>query len=150
MKVFLKNVLANIVAICVFFMLVIFGIIFLVISSSIGDNSSVKVRKNTVLTLDFKTNIIDAPTEDAGSFLFPTQEKKNKVMIYDMIEAVKNAKSDDNIKGISLESDQLVAGLTQVDDLRAALEDFKKSGKFVYAYGNNVSQLSYYLGSVAD
>ena len=40
--------------------------------------------------------------------------------------------------------------MTQLDDIRAALQDFKKSGKFVYAYGNNVSQPAYYLGSVAD
>jgi protease-4 len=44
----------------------------------------------------------------------------------------------------------LNAGITQIDDLRNAIEDFKKSGKFVYAYGNGVSQSAYYLGSVAD
>ena len=67
-----------------------------------------------------------------------------------MIEAIKKAKSDDKIKGISIETDGLRAGMTQLDDIRAALQDFKKSGKFVYAYGNNVSQPAYYLGSVAD
>jgi protease-4 len=43
----------------------------------------------------------------------------------------------------------LQAGITQVDDIRAALK-ILKNGKFVYAYGNNMSQKSYYLASVAD
>ena len=67
-----------------------------------------------------------------------------------MLEAIKKAKTDDKIKGISIETDGLRAGFTQLDDIRNALEDFKQSGKFVYAYGNSVSQPAYYLGSVAD
>jgi protease-4 len=67
-----------------------------------------------------------------------------------MLEAIKKAKSDDKIKGISIETDGIQAGFTQLDDIRSAIEDFKKSGKFVYAYGNSVSQSAYYLGSVAD
>ncbi|MFN8365221.1 MAG: hypothetical protein U0T78_08435 [Cloacibacterium normanense] len=67
-----------------------------------------------------------------------------------MINAINNAKNDEKIKGISIEADNLPAGITQVDDIRAAIEDFKKSGKFVYTYGNNMSQKSYYLASVAD
>ena len=67
-----------------------------------------------------------------------------------MLEAIKKAKTDENIKGISIETDGIMAGMTQLDDIRNALEDFKKSGKFVYAYGNSVSQSAYYLGSVAN
>ena len=67
-----------------------------------------------------------------------------------MLEAIKKAKTDDKIKGISLETDGMRAGITQIDDIRAALADFKTSGKFVYAYGNVVSQSAYYLCSIAD
>ncbi len=150
MKSFFKNVLANIVAYAIIVMFAIMAIVLLVVSSAISDNSSVKVKKNSILTLDFKTKIIDAPTEDAGSILFSNNEKVNNVMLYDVLTAIKHAKTDVSISGISIETDQLGAGITQIDDVRAALEDFKKSGKFVYAYGNSVSQATYYLGSVAD
>ena len=149
MKSFFKIVLANIVAIFIVgFFIVLMTFLFIIIGSA-SENSSVKVKKNSVLTLDFKTNIIDSPTEDQQS-IFNVSNKSKNVMIYDMLEAVKNAKTDDNIKGISIETDNINAGITQLDDLRAAIEDFKKSGKFVYAYGNTVSQSAYYLGSVAD
>lgn len=114
-----------------------------------GSEKSVEVKKNSVLTINIKTNIIDSPTEEqTGVFNINNQNKS--ILIYDAIEAINKAKTDDNIKGISIEADDLHAGITQIDDLRAAIEDFKKSGKFVYAYGNAVSQSSYYLGSVAD
>ena len=141
--------MANIVAILLvgglFFML---SILFLVVSAASGDRRP-NVKANSILTIDSKTVILDSPTEDQdGIFSFGSKEKK--VLIYDLIEAIKNAKTDSKIKGISIESDMLRGGISQISDLRNAGEDFKKTGKFVYAYGNNVSQPSYYLGSVAD
>lgn len=150
MKNFLKYVLANIVAIMVVIALFFIFIAFMVVSSAIGDSSKSSVRKNSVLTLDFNTNIIDSPTEDQDGMFSLNQKQQSNVLIYDMLEAIKKAKTDDKIMGISIETDGIKAGITQLDDVRAALEDFKKSGKFVYAYGNVVSQGAYYLGSVAD
>lgn len=114
-----------------------------------GSDKSVVVKKNSVLTINLKTNIIDSPTEEQGN-LFAINEQNKSILIYDAIDAIHKAKNDNNIKGISIEADNLNAGITQIDDLRNAISDFKKSGKFVYAYGNTVSQASYYLGSVAD
>lgn len=114
-----------------------------------GNDKSVVVKKDSVLTINLKTNIIDSPTEEQGS-LFNINDQNKSVLIYDAIEAINKAKTDDKIKGISIEADDLNAGITQIDDLRNAIADFKKSGKFVYAYGNGVSQAAYYLGSVAD
>lgn len=107
------------------------------------------VKKNSILTINLKTHIIDSPTEEQND-LFNIKKQNKSVLIYEALEAINKAKTDDNIKGISIETDDLNAGITQIDDLRNAIEDFKKSGKFVYAYGNTVSQSSYYLGSVAD
>ncbi len=116
---------------------------------SMSNKESVKVKKNSVLTINLKTDIIDSPTEEQQS-IFDINSKSTNILIYDAIEAIQKAKTDDNIKGISIEVDNLNAGITHIDDLRSAIEDFKKTGKFVYAYGNAVSQASYYLGSVAD
>ncbi len=149
MKGFLKNVFANIVAIMIIGALFILSFIFMLTVSAFSGDSKPTVKSNSILTLDFKTNIIDSPTDDEES-LFPFAARPKNVLIYDMIEAIKNAATDDKISGISIETDGLMAGMTQLDDIRDALQNFKKSGKFVYAYGNTVSQPAYYLGSVAD
>lgn len=149
MKSFLKNVLANIVAIALIAGLFIMFIVIMIAYSAFSGNNKSKINKNSILTLDFKTNIIDSPTEDNDKMFAFGDDRKN-VLLYDMVQAIEKAKTDDDIKGISIETDGIMAGMTQLDNVRAALQDFKKSGKFVYAYGNNVSQGAYYLGSVAD
>ncbi|WBV61705.1 signal peptide peptidase SppA [Chryseobacterium camelliae] len=149
MKSFFKNVLANIVAFAILSVVFFFFFVVVVFFSAMSGEKSVVVKKNSVLTINLKTDIIDSPTEEQAS-IFNVNEKNKSILLYDVLEAIKNAKTDDNIKGISIETDHLNAGITQLDDIRAALEDFKKSGKFVYAYGNGVSQSTYYLGSVAD
>ena len=66
------------------------------------------------------------------------------------LQGIRKAKANPNIKGIYLNVENLSAGLASTDELREALLDFKKSGKFVIAYADNYSQKAYYLASVAD
>lgn len=149
MKSFFKNVFANIVAIIIIIAICCLSLVIMVAVSAFSENKKTPVKDNSVLTLDFKTGIIDSPSED-NEELFSFSEKEKNILIFDIVKAIQNAKTDDKIKGISIETDGLKAGMTHLDDIRNALEDFKKSGKFVYAYGNAVSQPAYYLGSVAD
>lgn len=149
MKSFFKNVFANIVAIMIIVAILCLSLVLMITASAFSNNKKQNVKNNSVLTLDFKTGIIDSPSED-NQEIFSFNEKEKNILIFDMLNAIKNAKTDDNIKGISIETDGLKAGMTHLDDIRGALQDFKKSGKFVYAYGNSVSQSAYYLGSVAD
>jgi len=147
MKSFFKLVLANLTAIFIVTAgLFVFFIAFIILSSLSGGTD---VKSDSVLTLDLKTKIIDSPSEDQEE-IFAFKKEETPVLLYDVLKAIENAKTDDKIKGISLEMDNINAGMTQLDDIRNALNDFKKSGKFVYAYGNAVSQGAYYLGSVAD
>ena len=148
MRGFFKLVLANLTAIfilCAGFFIFFIG--FLIISSI---SEGVDIKHDSVLTLDLKTRIIDSPSEDQDDIFAFNKEKETSVLLYDILQAINRAKNDNKIKGISLEIDNFQAGMTQMDDIRNALTDFKKSGKFVYAYGNTVSQGAYYLGSVAD
>lgn len=149
MKNFLKLVLANLVAMMILLgTLFGFMILFVIIGSSSAE-SKIKVKENSVLVINNSLSILDSPSDEKVDFL--TLNKKNThLTLYEALEAIKHAQSDPKIKGISIEADLFNAHLTHVDNLRAAIEDFKKSGKFVYAYGNNVSQGAYYLGSVAD
>ncbi|MDY3352354.1 signal peptide peptidase SppA [Riemerella anatipestifer] len=149
MRSFIKSVLANITAITIVFFIFFGFIIIAMIGSAIGDKDSVKIKSNSILTLDSKFRIIESETEkDLNVFDFKSQIQD--VALYDVIRAIESAKNDDNIKGISIENDNINAGITQIESVRNAIEDFKKSGKFVYSYGNSVSQPSYFLGSVAD
>ncbi|RCU43861.1 signal peptide peptidase SppA [Chryseobacterium lacus] len=149
MKSFFKSVLANIVAIFIIGVIFFVFFVFMIAMSAAMGDPKVNVKSDSILTLDYKTNIIDSPTEDQQG-IFDFNNKNQNILVYDFVEAIQNAKNDDKIKGISIETDFISAGFTQLDAVRAALEDFKKSGKFVYAYGNMVSQPAYYLGSVAD
>lgn len=149
MKSFFKNVLANIVAIIIIAAVFSVTLLMIIAASALSGDKKATIKNQSVLTLDLKTNIIDSPSEDMPD-MFSFGSKDKKVLIFDVLNAIEAAKTDDRISGISIETDGLQAGFTQLDDIRAALQDFKKSGKFVYAYGNAVSQPAYYLGSVAD
>lgn len=150
MRNFIKNVFSTIIAFFIAgFLLVLVFIAFIIFFASKSSSSKdTKISDNTILTLDFKNNIVDYDTESQTSVWdYKTSED---IRYYDIITAIDKAKTDNNIKGISIELDDINAGTSQIDDIRKSLENFKKSGKFIYAYGNSVSQSAYYLGSVAD
>ncbi|MBZ4036895.1 signal peptide peptidase SppA [Flavobacterium sp. 17A] len=144
---FLGNVLATVIGIFVFMMLFFFGVIF--IGVVFGGDDSVSVKSNSVIELNLK----EIKNDYAGKYKDPwvTRFSDSKgIGLTDVINAIEAAKKDDNIKGISILNDESSLGLAQYKDLRNALESFKKSGKFVWAYANSYSQKEYYLNSVAN
>lgn len=145
---FLGNVLATIIGIFIFFMLFFFGILFVGAVFG-GDSDAVTVKSNSVIELDLKNIEYDfaGKYEDPWVNIFSDNEK---VGLTDIINAIAEAKTDESIKGISILNDESSLGMAQSKELRDALEEFKKSGKFVMAYANNYSQKSYYLNSVAN
>ena len=150
MKNFIKTVLANVIALFIAGLLLPFFLLFIIviIGSASSSDKDIKIKENSVLTIDFKSKIVEHENESEASMFDLKDDAELKYQ--DILNAIETAKNDDKIKGISIELDDIDAGITQIDDIRKSLEDFKKSNKFVYAYGNNVSQASDYLGSVAD
>ena len=145
---FLGNVLATIIGIFIFFMLFFFGI---VIVGAIfgGDSEVVTVKSDSVIEL----NLDKVENDYAGKFKDPlvTIFSENKAIgLMDIINAIEKAKIDDDIKGISILNNSSSLGMAQSTALRDALEDFKKSGKFIMAYANSYSQKEYYVNSVAN
>ncbi|WP_313385569.1 signal peptide peptidase SppA [Chishuiella sp.] len=138
-----STIVGNILTLSVF----IFFIVVLVFVSILSTPSK-SVNNNSVLELSFNNIVMESEMDQSVS-LFDLS-KQSKVYLLDIINSIENAKTDDNIKGISLKLDGISCGATQAEDLRNALEDFKKSGKFIYSYSNTGSQLSYYISSVAD
>ena len=145
---FLGNVLATIVGLFVFFMLFFFGVI-LIAALFGGESDAVVVKTNSVIELDLKNIEYDYAGKYEDPWITIFSDKKS-IGLTDVIRAIEAAKTDDNIKGISILNDQSTLGMAQAKELRDELESFKKSGKFVMAYANAFSQKEYYLNSVAN
>ena len=144
---FLGNVIATVIGIFVFIMLFFFGII--IIGTIFGGDETVSVKSDSVIELDLKK----INNDYAGKYKDPLVtvfSNKKEIGLTDVINAIDAAKTDDKIKGISILNDESSLGLAQYKDLRNALESFKKSGKFVWAYANTYTQKEYYLNSVAN
>ena len=144
---FLGNVLATIVGIFIFFMIFFFGII--IISAIAGSSEdTVKVKDNSVIELDLSKVSLDyAGKTNYKDFNYFESHHDG---VTDILNAIEAAKTDDKIKGISILNNQSQLGLAQSKSVRDKLEEFKKSGKFVYAYANYFTQGEYYLNSVAN
>jgi protease-4 len=145
---FLGNVLATIVGIFVFTMLFFFGIV-LIGAIFGGEENGIDVKENSVIVL----NLEDIQNDYAGKYSdpwFTAFSDTKQIGLTDVIDAIGAAKNDENIKGISILNNNSSLGMAQSKAVRDALEDFKKSGKFVMAYANTYSQKEYYLNSVAN
>lgn len=144
---FLGNVLAVLVGLFIFCMLFFFGI--LVIGAIAGGSSDeTNVKSNSVIELD----LADVSHDYGGKSSYKEFDyyEVNHNGLSDVIKAIEAAKTDDNIKGISILNHTSELGIAQTKALRDALEDFRKSGKFVMAYANVYTQKDYYMDSVAD
>ena len=144
---FLGNVLATIVGIFIFCMIFFFGIIIIGAIAGSGEDT-VSVKNNSVIELDLSKVTLDyAGKTNYKDFGYFEAEHDG---VTDILNAIEAAKTDDKIRGISILNNQSQLGLAQSKAVRDKLEEFKKSGKFVYAYANFFTQGEYYLNSVAD
>ena len=111
----------------------------------------VSAGKAKVLKIDFKNPIAERNVGGSQFDLMSmVQGTPNSVTMLSYVQAIDAAAEDKNIEMIYMTPENISAGLSQVEEIRAALERFKKSGKPVVAYCNNFSNSSYYLASVAD
>ena len=143
---FIRNLLAAILGCLIAFGIVFF--MFMIFAALAGSEEGVVVRNNSVLELDIPYPIQDytGTGEDDPFAVF----YEPSIGLDDIIHAIAIAKEDDDIQGISINNNFLMAGVAQAQSIRKALADFKSSGKFVYAYGDFFLQKDYYLASVAD
>lgn len=149
MKDFLKYVLATITGIIVLGL--IMGIFFVIslVGLAASSASTVPVEKNSVFTFMLSGQVDERVQEDFVAQL--SGQVSENMGLDDIVTSIKKAKENEDIKGIYIE-----AGLFSVDApatahaIREALLDFKKSGKWIIAYGDSYTQTEYYICSVAD
>ena len=151
MKQFLKMTLATICGIAIF--LVIAGFFFMIslVGMLAGDSASTKVKDNSVFVINLNGSISERSEEETPFDEFMGLDDMSSVGLDDMIRAIRKAKDNDNIKGIYLEGGSLgFDAPATAQQLRDALKDFKKSGKWIVAYADQYYQASYYVATVAD
>jgi protease-4 len=145
---FLRNLLASIIGTFITLGLILFLLIMVVVA--ISEDEEIIVKPNAVLEIQLDRMVKDyAPkSDDPFDEIFGANNKK--LGLNEIINAIENAKYDDNIKGISINTLSVNAGISQTKSIRNKLAEFKESGKFVNAYADIYDQKAYYLASVAD
>ena len=149
-KTFLAGLLAFVAG--TFLVSFLWILILMGIAGSMG-GSKATVAPGSVLKIDFSEVLTDAPSSDPLEGLdVMTLQTTPRLPLFKALRALEAAAADDRIKGVYLRMNGTggVAGTALLEELRAALEEFKQSGKFVVAYNETYSQGQYYLASVAD
>lgn len=145
---FLRNLTASVLGF--FTAIFLIFLFFIGIAAIIGSEDEIVVKPNSILELDLSTTVKDYAPKENNPIAEALELIDNNLALNKIINAIENAKTDTNIKGISIKTNAVNAGVSQTQAIRNKIEDFKKSGKFVYAYNDVYSQKNYYLSSVAD
>lgn len=114
--------------------------------SAIFEKRPVEVKNNSVLLINFNRQFSEYKGESLGSLFDETQG----VAFYDLLKAIERAKIDPKIKGIYLRCSMSLMGWAKRSEVVDALTDFKRSGKFIYAFIEIGNENDYYLALPAD
>ncbi|MBQ6770244.1 MAG: signal peptide peptidase SppA [Bacteroidales bacterium] len=150
-KIVLGAFLGTLIALVINFFIKV-GVVSSMISSLSKDTeTSTTVKPNSVLYMKLDYDIADRTADNPfGSLNFQSMESKDGTGLNDILRNIEHAKTDPNIKGIYLELSSIPTSTATIQEIRSKLIEFKDSGKFVVAYGENYGQSAYYLASVAD
>ncbi|HWK06077.1 MAG TPA: signal peptide peptidase SppA [Puia sp.] len=147
MRGFFKTFFAALLALVAFT-----AIIVLILVGKISGLLSAKrpdIASKSVLYIDLGQSYREQEQENPLSGL-GSEEQYDVPGLYDLVRLVRHAKEDTAIKGIYLKCNDDPNGFATNEEIRLAILDFKKSGKFVYAYGDVISQKAYYVANTAD
>src|SRR5690625_3498533 len=146
---FLNRVLATVTGIFVFLFICIFLLFIVGYFVSKAGADDIKIAENSVLELRLNFPIQD----NAGKVKFkdfPFLDEDRKDGLFDLVNAIDYASTDDNIKGITIEQKFLNAGITKTKTLLEELILFNESGNFITSYEDIYTQLDIYMSSVTD
>lgn len=144
---FFKSFLAALLALVIFTVLMVF-----VLAGWLGSLVSSKkpdIDAKSVLVIDLTQSIREQMQDNPLSGL-SSEDQYDVPGLYDLVRLVRHAKADSAIKGIYLKCGEDPNGFATNEEIRNALIDFKKTGKFIYAYGEIIPQKAYYVANVAN
>jgi protease-4 len=120
------------------------------IIAAVALSSTPNIKNNTVLKIALKGSIEERGEDNPFENTSFESYGSSFTGLDDILNCISKASGDPNIKGISLEVGYFAAGAATLTEIRNALESFKNSGKFIYAYSESYTQKGYYLASAAD
>lgn len=133
------------------FIVFIIGIGLLMSVASFSKKETVTVPAKTILHLTLDSEISDrAPENPFAGFNFNDMNASRPMGLDEILSSLKKAGEDKNVSGILLDISTIPAGIASIEEIRNALIDFKKSGKFIVSYSEDYTQKAYYLASVSD
>lgn len=135
-----------------FFVFILVGAFERSVNELFGDleNNSIEIDENSVLHISLNTDLPDQGPIDEWSFGLGGLQNIKKSGLNSILECIERAKTDENINGIYLDVSDATAGMAQIEEIRNKLIEFKKTGKFIYSFGELYSHKGYYLASVSD
>ncbi len=153
MKSFFKNVLSTMVGIIlatITSIILIIAIISIIISSS-ESQKNINLKENSILRINLtKNKVVERNINNPLKNINPSTSVINTIEIKQLLDNIKKAKTDDKIRAIYINTSFVNAGPSQIEEIRNALLEFKKSEKKIIAYSEIYSQSAYYLASVAN
>ncbi|MBS1666564.1 MAG: signal peptide peptidase SppA [Bacteroidetes bacterium] len=147
MRSFLKVFFASLLAFIVFTLVIFF--VFAGIVAGIATPKKSTTGSDAVLVLDLSQSFHEQKQDNVFSD-FGSSDQYDVPGLYDLIRLIDHAKNDTAIKGIYLKCGENNNGFATSEEIRHALGDFKKSGKFIYAFADVISQKAYYVANLAD
>lgn len=152
MKEFFRAFLGSCLGVLISFLLLIllgFSLIGIIASSS---EEKVEIAPKTILKIELDQPIFErTPTNPFDNFDFGSMKSNKPLGLNSIVSNLKKAKTDPNIAGVYMDLTTINApGFATVQEIRNAIVDFKKSGKFVVAFSDTYNQIAYYLASAAD
>lgn len=155
MKQFIKFMFASalgtfvaVLLIITFFAALMVGTVMNMQESEVG---TVSIEPHSIVRISFKNQIKDrTPDNPFDGFNFATMESNKPWGLNDILKNIEKAGHDKNVDGIFLDMESVPAGAATLEEIRNKLIAFKKTGKFIYSYGNNYDQSGYYLATVSD
>ena len=153
MKSFFKNVLSTIVGMvfAVFAIILLFiGIVSLSISS-LNNDKEVKLKENSILKINLaELSVVERTSENPFEGLNFSGDLPKTIELKQVLDNIEKAKTDENIKAIYINTPYVSAGISQIEEIRNKLLEFKQTGKPIIAYSEVYNQAAYYLSSVAN
>ena len=151
MKDFFKFMFASMLgffltSIIVFFMF--FAFLMAMISFTKSDD--VQISDDSILHLKLDYEIEDRSSNDPFNYFYGFDSFRGNPGLNEITKNIEKATYDDRIHGIYLDLFDVPSGLATINEIRNVIVSFKESGKFVYVYGDILTQKAYYLATVAD
>ena len=153
MKSFLKNVLSTIVGmvLAVFVIVLLFIGIVSVSMSSLNNDKEVIVKENSILKINLaELSVVERTSENPFEGLNFSGDLPKTIELKQVLDNIEKAKTDENIKAIYINTPYVSAGISQIEEIRNKILEFKQTGKPIIAYSEVYNQAAYYLSSVAN